>query len=101
ELAVPAKIQRIDQRRGPGHMNAKLNARLAAVALAVLAGTAQAAAADKPLDRPALIKLADDYLAALVAHDPRKVALASDVKTVENAKRIKPGEGLWKTMTAA
>jgi len=81
-------------------MNTRTTARLAAAALIVLAGVAQAADSGKPLDRAALIKLANDYLAALVAHDPGKVALASDVKTVENAKRIKPGEGLWKTTTA-
>ena len=81
-------------------MNAKRIAGLAAAALAALAVMAQAAAADKTLDRPGLIKLADDYFGALVAHDPGKVPLASDVKTVENAKRIKPGEGLWKTTTA-
>jgi hypothetical protein len=81
-------------------MNTKLTAWLAAAALAALAGMAQAAGADKTLDRAALNKLADDYFVALVAHDPGKAPLASDVKTVENAKRIKPGEGLWKTATA-
>jgi hypothetical protein len=29
------------------------------------------------------------------------VPLAGDVKVVENVKRIKPGEGLWKTATSA
>jgi hypothetical protein len=84
-------------------MKTKLTAWLSAAALAALAGAAfaQGAGAGKPLDRPALIKLADDYFAALLAHDPRKVPLASDVKIVENAKRIKPGEGLWKTTSAA
>lgn len=68
---------------------------------ALLAGVAQAAApAGSQLSREALIKLADDYLGALVAHDPSKAALASDVKFVENIKRMKPGEGLWKTTTS-
>jgi len=52
-------------------------------------------------DRTCLTKLADDYVAALVAHDPRKVPLARDVRLVENIKRIQPGEGLWKTASAA
>jgi hypothetical protein len=73
---------------------------LAATALTALASVAQSADAAKPLDRAALIKLADDYVTALVAHSPNKVPLASDVKTVENAKRIKAGEGLWKSATA-
>ena len=51
-------------------------------------------------DRVCLISLADKYFAALAAHDPQKVPLADGVKTVENAKRISPGEGLWKTATA-
>ncbi|HUK00688.1 MAG TPA: hypothetical protein VLW26_00255 [Steroidobacteraceae bacterium] len=74
---------------------------LAAVALASL--TAQAATrapAPTTCDRDCLKALADSYFAALVAHDPKKVPLASDVKIVENAKRIQPGEGLWKTATA-
>jgi hypothetical protein len=72
---------------------------LASLALALTTGVAQAAGA--ALDRAALLKLADSYLAALVAHDPGKVPLAADVKTVENVTRIKPGEGLWKTVSAA
>ena len=51
-------------------------------------------------DRACLISLADNYLAALTAHDPQKVPLADDVKTVENAKRISVGDGLWKTASA-
>jgi hypothetical protein len=73
---------------------------LAAAALTAQACLAHAADAAKPLDRPALIKLANDYVAALVAHDPKKVPLAAGVKTVENAKPIHAGEGLWKSATA-
>jgi hypothetical protein len=51
-------------------------------------------------DRECLNALADSYLAALAAHDPHKVPLAPDVKIIENAQRIKPGEGLWKSTTA-
>jgi len=76
----------------------KLNVWLGALAVALMAGAAQAATA--ALDRAALLKLADSYLAALVAHDPGKVPLATDVKTVENVTRIKPGEGLWKTVSS-
>jgi hypothetical protein len=77
----------------------KLYIELGVMALAAMAGLAQAA--DAGLDRASLLNLADTYLAALVAHDPGKVPLAGDVKVVENVKRIKPGEGLWKTATAA
>jgi hypothetical protein len=80
-------------------MNRKLAVCLGAMALAMIAGTVQAS--DAVLDRAALLKLADNYLAALVAHDPSRVPLAADVKIVENVTRIKPGEGLWKTASSA
>lgn len=54
-----------------------------------------------PCDRACLIKLADDYLAALVAHDPKAVPLAADLKFVENLVPTKAGEGLWATASAA
>jgi hypothetical protein len=69
------------------------------LALGVVAGAAQAA--DAQMDRAGLLKLADTYLAALVAHDPSRVPYAADVKIVENVKRIKPGEGLWQTASSA
>jgi hypothetical protein len=79
----------------------------ASAILALLSGVAQAAsvskkptAADKPCDRACLIALVDTYLAAVVAHDPSKAPLASDVKFVENVTRLQPGDGLWKTATA-
>ena len=82
-------------------MMSKSTVLFATVALA--AGLAQAAGrtpAAGSCDRSCLVSLADRYLAALVAHDPAKVPLAGDVKIVENAKRIQPGEGLWKSTTA-
>ena len=51
-------------------------------------------------DRACLIDMADDYAAALVAHDPSKVPLAGNLVTVENVKKIGKGEGLWRTATA-
>ena len=68
------------------------------VVLAIMSATAQSFGA--PLDRAALIKLADDYFAALVAHNPKAVPLADNVRMVEQVKRIKPGEGLWMTATS-
>jgi hypothetical protein len=50
--------------------------------------------------RECLIKLADDYLAALVAHDPSRLPLALNVRFVENVQQKKPGEGLWQTASA-
>ncbi len=51
--------------------------------------------AGRRYDRMGLISLTDRYLAALVANDPGGVPLADGVRTVENLRRIEPGEGLW------
>jgi hypothetical protein len=63
---------------------------------------AQARLFQSPLacDRACLIETANDYLAALVAHDPSRVKLAAGLKFVENTERLKAGEGLWKTASA-
>lgn len=46
-------------------------------------------------------RLVDDYLAALVAHDPSRIAFAPDARFVENIKATRIGDGLWKTASAA
>lgn len=51
-------------------------------------------------DRQQLIRLTDQYLAALVAHDPGAVPLSRHVRTVQNLHPIRPGEGLWATASA-
>jgi hypothetical protein len=53
-----------------------------------------------PCNRQCLIDLANDYLAALVAHDPSGVPLANDLAFVENTERKRAGEGLWETASA-
>lgn len=53
-----------------------------------------------PCDRACLLQIADQYLAALVAHDPSKVTFADNAKFVENVTAMKPGDGLWKTASA-
>ena len=71
---------------------------VATAGLGLLALSAQASAAS--CDRACLIGITDKYLAAVAAHDPAKAPLASDVIFVENVKRLKPGEGLWKTASS-
>ncbi len=51
-------------------------------------------------DRACLIETTNDYIAALVAHQPTGVPLAENIAFVEDLKRISPGEGLWQTATA-
>src|ERR1700733_3990613 len=65
--------------------------------LGLFAAAMSTAANAAKCDRACLDKTVDAYLAAMVAHDPSKVALAPDVKFVENTVPMKPGEGLWKT----
>ncbi len=76
------------------------------VVAALAAGTAMAAQKGKiatapgPCERACLLSLADNYLAAMVAHDPTKVPLASDIKLVENVKRGSTSDGLWKNASS-
>jgi hypothetical protein len=69
-------------------------------ALASPAGTAHAADAPS-CDLACLERILDEYLAAVVAHDPSRAPLAANVKFVENVVRMKPGEGLWQTASEA
>jgi hypothetical protein len=48
-------------------------------------------------DRACLNKMVDTYLAALVAHDPKRVPIAPNAKFVENTVPTQLGEGFWKT----
>lgn len=71
--------------------------RLLVVLGAAVLALSSAQASQTQLDRAGLIRLADNYLAALAANDPSRVPLAPDVKFVENITRMKPGEGLWRS----
>ena len=53
------------------------------------------------VSRAQLVDLMDQYLEALIKHDPSLVPLASDVKLVENTKVTPIGQGLWETSTGA
>ena len=75
---------------------------LAIILCALFAGACGQKAAEEaslPADREPLIRLMDQYLEALVKHDPSGVPLADDVKLVENINPTPIGEGLWKTIT--
>lgn len=71
---------------------------VAAVGMFSLVRTSQPQATQ--CDRACLIRTANIYLAALVAHDTSIVDFSSGVKFVENTVPMKPGEGLWKTASA-
>src|SRR6202034_4647628 len=49
-------------------------------------------------DRVCLNGFMEQYLAALVNHDPTGLPVASDLKSTENTKPTPLGDGLWKTI---
>ncbi len=51
-------------------------------------------------DRACLYGVLDSYLAALKARDTRRVAWAAQVRNTENNVELRPGDGLWGTITA-
>jgi hypothetical protein len=74
----------------------------------VLAAAVLAAAAVVPVhgsigpiplkcDRACLEGVMNQYLAAVVAHDPKRAPLSADVKYTENSQVVDVGDGFWKT----
>jgi hypothetical protein len=51
-------------------------------------------------DRACLNGYIDQYLAAVVAHDPSRLPLARQVKFTENGQELQLGDGLWGTASA-
>ena len=49
-------------------------------------------------DRKCLSGFVDQYLAAILIHDPSGLPVAADAKMTENTKPTSLGEGLWKTL---
>jgi hypothetical protein len=74
--------------------------RLSALLVLAWSITASTAWAAEECDRACLHGIMDDYLAALVAHDPHRLKTTSDVKFTENTNRMALGDGLWQTAAA-
>lgn len=76
----------------------------AAILLAAVAGhfvpNARASTGPIPLNcnRACLEGVMDQYLAALVAHDPKRAPLSADAVYTENDQIIDIGDGFWKTV---
>ncbi|MGB9067714.1 MAG: hypothetical protein WCC21_04015 [Candidatus Acidiferrales bacterium] len=60
---------------------------------------AQGAAASSPCDRSCLNGFVNQYIDALVAHDPSRLAVTRFVKYTENGQHIELGDGFWRTAT--
>ena len=89
-------------------MNRTLLAASALGALALTAATPVTPARADPApimgpvacDRACLQGMVDAYLAAVVAHDPRRLPLAPDVRYTENGQELALGDGFWGTARA-
>jgi hypothetical protein len=61
----------------------------------ILALSAYAAAAAEPCDRACLEGFVNQYLAAVVAHDPSRLPLTRNARYTENGVTLKLGDGMW------
>ena len=68
--------------------------------LAMAASAIPASAQAQGCDRACLRTLLDQYLAAIVKHDPAAAPLVVGFRQTENAINTRPGNGVWKTVTA-
>jgi hypothetical protein len=83
-------------------MRSKFALGVVVLTLTVLGGlTLQTVASTGPIplncNRACLENVLNQYLDAVVAHDPKKVPLSADVKYTENDQVIPVGDGFWKT----
>jgi hypothetical protein len=75
--------------------------RLILLPLLIVVCAARGTAAQTACDRACLTRMADEYFAAMVAHDPSKAPLAKDVRFTEQTQVKAVGDGLWKTASEA
>ena len=65
----------------------------------ILVGDAGRASAQAACDRACLRTMLDQYLDAVIKHDPKAAPLVVGFRQTENALNVAPGNGVWKTMT--
>lgn len=70
------------------------------VSIFLIAGLASSAFAQSPCDRACLQGFVDQYLKAIVAHDPSKLTLARNARYTENGQTLKMNDGMWRVATA-
>ena len=73
---------------------------IAVVLLASVAAPVYAQRQAERCDRDCLIVIAEQYLDALAAKDPKRMPAGSNLRYTENGQRLAPGDGLWNSMTA-
>src|SRR5580658_10987694 len=69
-------------------------------AIVLLAADVNAHAAANDCDRACLRSALDQYLNAVVKHDPAAAPLFTAFRQTENAVVVRSGTGVWKTVTA-
>jgi hypothetical protein len=69
------------------------------IGVLVVIGSVGRASAQAACDRTCLRTLLDQYLAAVIKHDPHAAPLRIGFRQTENAINVLPGGGVWKTVT--
>jgi hypothetical protein len=81
-------------------LSGALSGTLSAGAIGAAVGSDEPQSAPaKPCDYACLTGFIDQYLAALVAHDPSRLPVATRVKFTENTMQMKLGDALWGTIS--
>jgi hypothetical protein len=70
------------------------------VVFAVVAIAGVGTASAQECDRACLKTMLDQYLNAVIKHDPAAAPLVVGFRQTENAINVRPGNGVWKTVTA-
>src|ERR1700691_4841990 len=73
---------------------------LLSCAIVALSAGVNAVAAANDCDRACLRNALDQYLNAVVKHDPAAAPLFPGFRQTENAVVVRPGTGTWKSVTA-
>ena len=90
-------MRHLSEGRGKGTKGGAIAGAVAALVLVTM-GTAPAAA-QSSCDRGCLKTMLDQYLNAVVKHDPSAAPLVVGFRQTENAINTRPGMGVWKTVT--
>jgi hypothetical protein len=69
------------------------------VGLLLVSGSLTPASAQQSCDRACLRTMLDQYMSAVVKHDPAAAPLVVGFRQTENAINTRPGQGVWKSVT--
>lgn len=73
---------------------------LAGICAVIISCTFRPVCAADPCDRACLEGHIDNVLAAMIAHNPDLLMMAKDVRYTENGVALRPGDGMWGTLSA-